>query len=189
MQFMATVVLMVSVPCFGAGLYHVEVLWHASRMRNLLFGLSAFGVFLEALLVIAIFRRRIQDMFSELHKSLEALQAIPLPVVQHFDRLQNAGTAKDSAKLRTHPTMQICKTHKLFEGHSVMQLAAVLSKTQEVNMRPGDALFEFGDDGTSLFILLSGELSCITRDNKEVKVLQAGMLASLPLVWVRTWLP
>ena len=93
------------------------------------------------------------------------------------------------ANVEAHPTTPICKEHKLFEGHSAMRLGVMLAKTREVNMRPGQELFRADDKGTSLFILLSGELACITRDNKEVKVLQAGMLASLPLVWVRTWLP
>ena len=71
--------------------------------------------------------------------------------------------------------MDICNRHKLFEGHSKLELAQVLSKAHAVKMRAGSTLFSFGDKGTSLFILQSGELTCLARNGTEVKVLKAGI--------------
>ena len=77
--------------------------------------------------------------------------------------------------MKVHPSMEICLKHKLFEGLSKAGLETLLAKAKTVKMQPGEILFHAGDKGTSLFTLLLGELACITRDGKEVKVLQAGM--------------
>ena len=81
---------------------------------------------------------------------------------------------KSMDAVEVHPIMDICKRHELFEGHSVTRLAVMLAKTRAIKMRIDDVLFNVGDQGASLFILLSGEVACIRRDGTEVKVLGAG---------------
>ena len=41
--------------------------------------------------------------------------------------------------------------------------------------RPGDVLFQAGERGTSLFILIDGELGLITRQGEDVRVLSNGV--------------
>ena len=38
----------------------------------------------------------------------------------------------------------------------------------------GEVLFQLGEKGTSMFVLYTGELSCIIKDGTEVKVLTQG---------------
>ena len=59
-----------------------------------------------------------------------------------------------------------------------MHLGVMLAKSQAKEMQEGDVLFNLGDKGTSLFILLSGEVACIARDDTEVQVLEAGTFLS-----------
>ena len=83
--------------------------------------------------------------------------------------------------IHEHPAMEICLKHKLFEGHSRMHLGVMLAKSQAKEMQEGDVLFNLGDKGTSLFILLSGEVACIARDGTEVQVLEAGTVFFVPV--------
>ena len=45
---------------------------------------------------------------------------------------------------------------------------------QRMELRLGDTLFTIGDVGSSMYIVVSGELAGFTRDGIEVKVLKPG---------------
>ena len=70
---------------------------------------------------------------------------------------------------------QICSSHALFRKHSKSQLGKLLPKLQRSILRPGDTLFNAGDAGTCRYVVLSGELACISPvGGLEVKSLQSG---------------
>ena len=46
-------------------------------------------------------------------------------------------------------------------------------------MNAGDFLFKIDDLGSSMFLVLSGKLTCTTRDGVEVKVIAPGALTQL----------
>ena len=62
----------------------------------------------------------------------------------------------------------------MFEFHSDPQLYALVCKMVPRDLAAGEVLFQLGEKGTSMFVLYTGELSCIIKDGTEVKVLVQG---------------
>ena len=82
-----------------------------------------------------------------------------------------------------HPAERWCKRCKLFAGHSMNgQLASLLSKTRLVEYSTGGVLFHAGDEGTSLYILTSGDVTCFDKNDVEIKVLKPGELCIQPVM-------
>ena len=69
-----------------------------------------------------------------------------------------------------------CRPIKLFDCHTDPQLYALVCKMVPRNLAAGEVLFHLGEKGTSMFVLYTGELSCIIKDGSEVKVLAQGEL-------------
>ena len=67
-----------------------------------------------------------------------------------------------------------CRPIPLFDHHSDPQLYALVCKMTPRNLAAGEVLFQLGEKGTSMFVLYTGELSCIIKDGTEVKVLVQG---------------
>ena len=97
-----------------------------------------------------------------------------VPSTPHLIRELTPGTEEYEAVVEDYPVLGVCQKHKLFEGHSPERLREVVSKMVPIKLRPGEVLFRVGDKGTDMFVLQSGELACMSRENKEVKVLKAG---------------
>ena len=49
---------------------------------------------------------------------------------------------------------QICGSHELFKKHSKVQLAALVTKMQRMDLQLGHTLFNAGDTGMSLWIVV-----------------------------------
>ena len=85
---------------------------------------------------------------------------------------------------------KICRARKTFRRHSPDALAELLSKAALVELKPGDVLFHAGDEGDSLFVLVSGELACTTPEDEESATLEFGAvfgeLAALRLAQKRS---
>ena len=73
-----------------------------------------------------------------------------------------------------HPIIDVCKNHELFKGFPSEQLQRLVAKMVPFKLNAGEALFCAGDEGTNMFILQSGSVTCLTQENVEVKVLKAG---------------
>ena len=84
--------------------------------------------------------------------------------------------AKDSHAEELHAVDRVWRSHKVFQNHATSQLPALLHKMQRMELRLGDTLFNVGDSGSSMFILLEGELAGFTRDRVEVTVLKPGTI-------------
>ena len=69
--------------------------------------------------------------------------------------------------------LQTCRNHRLFQKHPQAELKQLVAKMSELNLAMGEVLFHAGDVGTDMFVLQSGELSCITKDGVVVNVLRA----------------
>ena len=72
-----------------------------------------------------------------------------------------------------------CKKHRLFQRHSIPAIEHLLERAHHrglVEVPAGEEMFRRGEEGSSLFVLMSGELGCITATGKEVAVLQAGAI-------------
>ena len=81
---------------------------------------------------------------------------------------------KEHNDLQAEAALQICKTTKLFGRHSPEAMLALLSLAVLVELKADEVLFCAGEEGDSLFILMAGELACITTEHKEVAVLRKG---------------
>ena len=70
--------------------------------------------------------------------------------------------------------IELCKKHMLFQEQSRRLLEELVSKMVALKIHDGDVVCRAGDFGTDMFVVYSGELACLTRENVEVKVLKAG---------------
>lgn len=66
----------------------------------------------------------------------------------------------------------ILKKLPVFEGLLEGELLKVLSMCSSANLDKGQTLFKQGDDGTSLYILLAGELDIIVEGSGVVHVMK-----------------
>ena len=94
------------------------------------------------------------------------------------------------ASLSRNSVLEVCQNHKLFREHSSNRLEALVAKMVPHQMTTGEVLFRIGDKGSDMFVLESGELACVARNNEDLNVLKAGAcfgeLAALGLHTERT---
>ena len=100
---------------------------------------------------------------------------------------QSASKSTLSLAEELHMIDQVCKSHELFQRHAKLQLSKLLPKMQRMELRLGDTLFSLGDTGSSMYILLSGELTGFARDRIEVKVFKPGTAHFSTLIGSRSW--